>query len=88
MQALKNHPKNPDFNKNPEGNLGILFFMPSVVNAAYSGQNEVSSVNSDTKISLRIILRKLMSLANLVNLVNLVIILSNHTNFPKFSVLR
>jgi hypothetical protein len=50
MQALKNHSKNPDFNKNPEGNLGIPFFMPSVVNAAYSGQNEVSSVNSDDKI--------------------------------------
>ena len=27
-----------------------LFFMPSVVNAAYSGQNEVSAVNSDDKI--------------------------------------
>ena len=26
MQALKNNSKTPDFNKNPEGNLGILFF--------------------------------------------------------------
>ena len=72
MQALKNHSKNPDFNKNPEGNLGILFFL---CRALYMS-------HSDAKINHWLILRKLMSL------VNLAIILSNLTNFPKFSVLR